>query len=197
MFRRRHPEVQVEMVVSNRASSLHRRDADLALRMFRPKQEDLVARRLPDLELGFFCHRDLLGPGEAARGMEVLHRHPVIGFDRDTQFLEAARALGIPLSPHDFDLRCDSILAQTQMVRAGLGAGVVHVGIARRYPELVRVMRQLPIPALELWLVCHRDVRHNRRIRALMDHLAWWLGEDPYEGPAAGEGAANIPIPAG
>ncbi|MEJ2644430.1 MAG: LysR family transcriptional regulator [Gammaproteobacteria bacterium] len=59
-FRQEHPAVHVEVVISNGASSLSKREADIALRMFRPTQPDLVARRLPDLELGFYAHRDYL-----------------------------------------------------------------------------------------------------------------------------------------
>jgi DNA-binding transcriptional LysR family regulator len=67
-----------------------------------------------------------------------------------------------------------------QLVRAGAGIGFLHLALARRFPELVRVVEHLPLLPLEFWCVCHHDVQYNSRIRALMQHLIEWFADDPY-----------------
>jgi DNA-binding transcriptional LysR family regulator len=179
-FRAQHPGVQIEIVISNRASSLSKREADIALRMFRPQQPDLVARRLPDLPLGFFASRAYLERRGTPNTIDEFKSHDVIGFDEDTGFLDGAARLGYKLKREDFPLRTDHMLTQISLLRAGAGVGVSHVDLARHFPELVRILEDIPLPALEFWCVCHRDVQHNSRIRALLQHLIQWFAQDPH-----------------
>jgi molybdate transport repressor ModE-like protein len=179
-FRARHPGVQIEIVISNRASSLSKREADIALRMFRPRQPDLVARRLPDLPLGFFASRDYLARHGTPRTIDDFKSHGVIGFDEATDFIDGAARHGYAFTREDFPLRTDHMLAQIGLLRAGAGVGATHLGLARRFPELVRILEDIPLSPLEFWCVCHRDVQHNSRIRALMQHLIQWFADDPY-----------------
>jgi DNA-binding transcriptional LysR family regulator len=175
-----HAGVQIEIVITNRASSLSKREADIALRMFRPQQPDLVARRLPDLPLGFFAHRAYLERHGTPRRIEDFKTHSVIGFDEATDFIDGAARLGHRFTRDDFPLRTDHMLAQINLLRAGAGVGATHLELACRFPELVRILADISLPALEFWCVCHRDVQHNSRIRALMQHLIQWFADDPY-----------------
>lgn len=177
-FRQRHPGVALELVIANDASSLTKREADVALRMFRPRQEALTARRLPNLSLSFYAHRDYLarhGPPQR----ENLQDHSLIGFDRDMHLMHLDQ-LPLRVRAEDFALRCDSMLAQIQLLRAGAGIAATHTGLARRWPELEPVMAWLPLPDLEFWIVCHSDTRYNALIRSLTAFLAEWLSPDPY-----------------
>ncbi len=179
-FRESHPGVHVEVAISNRASSLSKREADIALRMFRPTQPDLVARRLPDLELGFYAHRDYLARHGEPADLDSFRRHSIIGFDEATDFIDAAAELGYQFVRDNFAVRTDHMLAQLQLLRAGAGIGGTHVGLAAQWPELVRIMQWIDLPPLEFWCVTHRDVQFNSRIHALMQFLIEWFAEDPY-----------------
>ena len=179
-FRELHPGVHVEIVITNRASSLSKRDADIALRMFRPSQPDLVARRLPDMEVGFFAHEDYLARHGEPSNMDEFLQHTILGFDEGMDFINGGRALGFEFKKQDFALRTDHLLAQLALLRAGAGIGGTHVEIAKRFPELKRVMRFIPLPVLEFWCVCHADVQFNSRIREMMQFLARWFEKDPY-----------------
>jgi DNA-binding transcriptional LysR family regulator len=179
-FRQEHPAVHVEVVISNGASSLSKREADIALRMFRPTQPDLVARRLPDLELGFYAHRDYLDRRGEPADMKAFKSHCLIGFDEGLDFIDGAAKLGHQFVREDFAVRTDHLLCQIQLLRAGVGIGGTHVGLASHWPELVRIMRWAPLPMLPCWCVTHRDVQYNSRIRALMQFLIRWFEDDPY-----------------
>ncbi len=180
-FRRQHPGVAVELVVSNRASSLGKREADMALRMFRPSQPDLVARRLPDLPLGFFAHRDYLALRGTPTSLSDLPQHDLIGFDQDVDLGDLATEIGMASRRDEFALRTDHMLVQIALMRAGAGIGVTHVGVAEQYPGLVPLLPDVPLPELEFWAVCHSDVQYNSRIREMMRFLGEWFSEAPYQ----------------
>jgi DNA-binding transcriptional LysR family regulator len=181
-FRQLHPAVNIEVVISNRVSNLNKRESDIALRMFRPTQPGLVARRLPDMPLGFYAHRDYLEQRGAPRTPEALKQHHMIGFDQDTNFIDGAQAMGYTLTRADFHLRSDNIMMQIQLARQACGIVVTQTGLARHWPELVPILQTIPLPALEFWVVCHADTQHNARIRAFKAHLITWFKDDPYHG---------------
>lgn len=179
-FREQHPGVHVEIVISNKASSLSKRETDIALRMFRPTQPDLVVRRLPDMELGFYAHKDYVKKFGEPASIEEFQQHTIIGYDESMEYIEAAARLGYQFVRDNFALRTDHMLAQINLGRAGAGIVGTHVELAKHWPELVRILKWVELPALEYWIVCHRDVQYNSRIRELMHFLANWFADDPY-----------------
>lgn len=179
-LRDEHRGLQVEIVISNQASNLNKREADIALRMFRPTQADLVARRLPNLELGFYAHRDYLAKHGEPADFEEFLQHSIIGMDEGMDFIEGGRQMGFEFVRNHFALRTDALITGLQLCRAGAGIAGTHVGLARYWPELVRIMEWIPLPPLEFWLVCHHDVQYNSRIRSVMQFLGDWFADDPY-----------------
>ncbi len=179
-FRKQHPLVQIELEINNKSSNLSKREADIALRMYRPTQPDLVARRLPDLELAFYASVDYVKTHGEPEDIESLKKHSLICFDEDMAFIDGASQMGYQLFPADFAFRTDDMLAQIQLARAGGGIIGTHVGIAAAYPELQRILSWLPLPPLEFWLVCHSDTQYNLRIRELISFLGAWFAKDVY-----------------
>ncbi len=174
-----HPEIEVELDVSNQVSNLLQRDADIAIRLFRPTQNDLVARKIADIPLGLFAHETYLARQGTPTSIGDLKAHVLIGQDRATGLINAYAATGVALQPHDFGFRCDNDVAEINAVRAGIGIGPLHLGMAARWPDVRQVLADIAVPPLELWLACHADVRHNKRIRVVMDFLAEAL-KSPY-----------------
>lgn len=179
-FMEDNPEIEIELIVSNTAANLLQRDADVAIRMFRPRQNDLVARRITGLPLGLYGHRGYLSAHGTPQTLADLHAHRFIGFDRETSLIDVGHALGEVFTPGDFSLRSDSILAHVEAIRTGVGIGVTHQGLAGHWQEVDRVLPDVALPDLDLWIACHSDVRHNKRIRTVMDFLADRLRK-PYQ----------------
>lgn len=174
-----HHGIEIELSISNSASNLLQRDADVAIRMFRPKQNDLVARKVAELPLGFYAHQSYLAAQGRPHDIAALSSHRLIGFDDETAMISVGKTFGIDLAKSDFVFRCDNILAQIHMIRAGLGIGLTHKGLAGHWPQVEPVLEHIELPSLELWMVCHSDVRHNKRIRQIMDFLGKQL-RSPY-----------------
>lgn len=176
----KNPGIEVELIVSNSAANLLKRDADVAIRMFRPTQNDLVARKIADLPLGFFGRHDYLSAYGEPHTLGDLRSHRFIGMDRETSLIDVGRMLGETFTPGDFAFRCDNILAHIEAIRSGVGIGITHQGLAAQWPEVDQVLPDIQLPNLDLWIACHSEVRHNKRIRAVMDFLGEAL-QRPYE----------------
>jgi len=166
------PGIAVEVVSSNAVSNLLRREADIAIRMVRPKQPTLVARRIADVVIGAYAHRDYLRLRGAPKTAADLLRHDLIGYDTDEAMLDGFRAGGLAVTRDNFRFRCDDHIVLAEALRAGLGIGFLATYVARRDPGLVRLAIDLPLPRLPVWLTVHREIRSSRRIRLVYDFLA-------------------------
>ncbi|WP_201315873.1 LysR family transcriptional regulator, partial [Dyella sp. EPa41] len=140
VFRERHPGIVVELVLSNQTTDLLRRDADIAVRMVRPAQDALVARHVGRIELGLFAHRRYLDAHGQPSTLAELAGHALIGFDTELPYIRRLRPEGLPYAREHFSLRTDSDLAALAALRAGFGIGIAQVNLARRDPQLVRLM---------------------------------------------------------
>jgi DNA-binding transcriptional LysR family regulator len=176
-FRRAHPGIAIEIVASNRNEDLLRRTADIAVRMVRPSQTALVARRIGAVGLGLHAHRRYVEVFGTPSSLRELDRHTVIGFDQETVAVQILQKLGLTLDRESFGLRTDSDLMQLAAIRAGYGIGVCQTGIARRDPDLVRLLPGEFAFDLECWLAMHEDLRSVGRVRLVYDHLAAGLAD--------------------
>ncbi|MGA2312652.1 MAG: LysR family transcriptional regulator [Xanthobacteraceae bacterium] len=171
-FHVEHPGIAIELALTNRNEDLARRDADIAVRMVRPTQSGLVARKIGASRIGLYAHRDYLARFGEPRSFADLASHCVIGFDRDNRSFRGAGDFAQRLTREDFGFRCDNDLAQLAALRAGFGIGGCQANIARRTPELVAVLPNAIQYALEVWLVMHENLKTTRRVRLLFDHFA-------------------------
>src|SRR5579859_3043523 len=171
-FRERHPGIVIELVLSNQAADLLRRDADIAIRMVQPTQEALVARHVGRVELGLFAHRRYLDVHGYPGTLAELAGHTLIGFDTEAPYVRRLRPKGLPYGREHFALRTDSDLAALAALRAGFGICIAQANLARRDSQLVRLLPEdLSLP-LEIWVVMHEDLRQSLRVRRLFEHLA-------------------------
>jgi DNA-binding transcriptional LysR family regulator len=170
-LREAHPQLTVELAMTNRVQDLLRREADIAVRMGPPRQELLIARRVGAVAVGLFAHRSYLARHGAPKTVAELAQHALIGFDEETPFLRAARKSMPEWNRAAFSIRTDSDVGQLALTRAGCGIGVCQVALARRNPDLVRV---LPLKAdfrLETWVTMHEDLRISPRCKVTFDAL--------------------------
>ncbi len=172
-LRARHPGLEVELVLDNSPADLLTGQADLAVRLFRPAQADLVARLVGTVPLALYGHRDYLARHGTPTTVDDLLAHTLIGFDPRGPMARAMETVEPRLTPDRFALRTDSLTAQLQAARAGFGLAVLQRPIAQRYPELVAVELAFSPFQVPLWLVTHRDLRTAAPIRAAFT----WLEE--------------------
>jgi len=171
-MRRTWPDIEIELVVSNELSNLLQREADIAVRMVRPDQGSLLCRRIGQVAIGAYAHRDYLQRRGTPRAPIDLLQHELIGNDRQTDIVRGFAGLGHAVEREQFVLRTDDLMAYEALVGSGAGIGFLARYVARRNPDLLPVLPTLPIAPLPMWLVVHREIRSSPRIRAVWDFLA-------------------------
>jgi len=171
-FQWAHRDIAIELALNNKNEDLLRRDADIAIRMVRPAQQALTAKRIGKVMLGFHAHRRYVEARGMPQSAHDLAHHTLIGFDKPTPLVQNLQAFGKPVTRDLFQFRTDSDLAQLAAIRAGVGVGACQYGIARRDPDLLPVLTREFSLSLELWVVAHEDQKKTPRVRLLFDHLA-------------------------
>lgn len=178
-MRAAYPGIQIELLASDRVDNLLEREADIAIRMVRPEQTGLIARKVADYPLGFYAHADYLARHPAGATRDEWHRLDWIGLDQSDQLINGFRDAGFTVDKSFFAFRTDNRIVGWQAVLAGLGVGISLQTVARQYPQLVRVMEDQPVPDLPVWLTTHRELRDSARIRAVFDFLGRELARIP------------------
>ena len=166
------PDIQVELESSNVVSNLLRREADIAVRMARPDQSTLVAKKLGTVKVGAYASRDYLQKSGTPRQPLDLLNHVLIGYDKIDDTVRGFRAHGQTVTRETFAIRSDDLIVHWQAIRAGLGIGFVAEYLARTDGHVQRVLPALKLPELPMWLAVHREIRTSARIRAVFDFLA-------------------------
>lgn len=171
-MRRALPEIQVEIESSNVVSNLLRREADIALRMVRPDQATLVAKKIGAVKVGTYASRDYLARRGTPKQPMDLIGHDLIGYDKGEDIIRGFRAAGQSISRDAFAFRTDDLIVQWEAVRAGLGIGFYANYLARSDSDVLRILPTMALPELPMWLTVHREIRTSQRIRAVFDFLA-------------------------
>jgi DNA-binding transcriptional LysR family regulator len=170
-----YPQLSVELSLSDTLHDLLRREADIAVRMTKPRQDALVARHIGTIELGLHAARSYLDRKGSPADLQALTQHHMIGFDHETAFIRASIESIRQLAP-DFPqnihwtYRTNSNLAQLSAIRAGAGIGICQVKLAQRQPDLVRLLPDFSLP-LDTWVAMHENLRQSPRCKAVFDAL--------------------------
>jgi len=165
------PEVAIELVASDATDNLLFREADIAVRMFRPDQLDVVTKHLGDLHLGLYGAVRYLDRAGRPQGTADLLAHRFVGYDRDDRIIRGFRELGHAVTRDFFGTRTDTQTVYWELVRAGCGLGIGQVLLGGRDPLVERVMPDLPLPLLPVWLTAHEAMRRTPRIRRVWEML--------------------------
>lgn len=175
-FREEHPGVVVELLASNATEDLSRRVADIAVRMTPPTQGALLAKKVGDIELGFFATEDYLARHGRPGSFDDLQGHAVIGFDSPAYGVSELPGLNRPVGREMFSFRSDNDVAQFAALRAGFGVGACQAPLGKRY-GLTRVMPNVTVWRMTTWVVMHENLKSSRRMRLMFDHLVAGLSD--------------------
>lgn len=174
-IREEFPAVAVEIVPSDSVENLLLREADIAIRMVRPTQLELISKKIGELPVVATAHASYLGAHGTPTSPDDLTRHILVGMDRSDLILSAAKRLGFDLKRSDFALRTDSQTGAWELLKSGLGVGFAQLGLVNDTPGMRALLPMIKIPSLEVWLTTHRELFLSPRIRAIYDRLATGL----------------------
>lgn len=165
------PELEIELSVSNQADNLLRRDADIAVRFFRPEQDDLIAAHVGTTELGLYVHRRFIERFGMPTAFDLPEGSFATGFDREAAPLAPYFKGPAPTAPVRFRFRCDAILSRHAAMEGGFGVAGCLVDVAAERPELVRVLADRFGLRQEVWLCAHAELRRSASMRFVWARL--------------------------
>jgi len=171
-IRETYPAIAIEIVPSDSTENLLLREADIAIRMFRPTQLELVTKRLGEIPIICCAHESYLQRRGTPESIPDLFEHDLIGFDRSDLIIRTARDFGIDFKRDDFRLRSDSQTHCWELTRAGLGISFGQGPLVAETAGMRALLPQMRISPLEVWLTSHRELFTSHRIRAIYDALA-------------------------
>tara|TARA_R110000868_G_scaffold42896_6_gene144726 strand:- start:450 stop:1358 length:909 start_codon:yes stop_codon:yes gene_type:complete len=178
-FHDMYPGVCVEVLVDNRAANLVRREADIALRMFRPDQPDLIAKRVGEIVMGLYGANSYFARHGQPTRIADLKEHYLVGFDETMAHSNpAVQRLETYFAHERIVHRSSSFIGQLHATKAGIGLGVHDCFLADEEAELQRIFSREFDHRMETWLVTHSDMRRSARIRAVYDFISDAFSDD-------------------
>lgn len=170
-LRDRHPQIRIEIQAADHASDLLRREADIAIRNFRPTELDLIGKRIGVQSWGLYASKSYVKenhPLDSAKEIEQAH---FIAFDKaDTLETHLAKQ-SLSIAKENIVAIAPSMLVGMQLIKNDVGIGVMPVDVGEGEADLQRIASDLVHFEVEYWLVTHRELRTNRRIRLVFDFL--------------------------
>lgn len=169
------PGIEIELVATDSSDNLLFREADIALRMYRPDQLDMVTLHVTDLPLGIYAAKSYLDRVGRPDTVEDAFKLDWVGYDRSDLMLRGMRRLGWAVDRNFFATRTDDQAGNWQLIRAGCGIGIAQIATAQDAPEVERLFPDMALPSLPVWLTAHEAMRRTPRIARVWDALAQGL----------------------
>jgi DNA-binding transcriptional LysR family regulator len=170
-LRKMAPGIDVEVVASNAPSDLGRREADIAIRSFRPTQPDLIAKKIKDISAHLYATPEYLKSIGMPTTMAGLNQADFISFDNTGRLQKALNDLGLNLSKKNFPLISENYIVHWELVKQGLGIGVMPIDIGDAEPLVQPVLKEFALFVFPMWLTAHSELKTSRRVRIVFDLL--------------------------
>lgn len=175
-FLRQCPDIRLDILLSNQALNLSKRDADVAIRATDQPPETLVGRRGARIAWALYGLASRF-PADAATDVAALRNESWVSLGDQFAGLKAVRYLQEHVAPEHIVYKVNTVLGLAEAIEAGIGIGFVPCFIADTKPALVRLAAPDPGFAADLWLLTHPDLRHSPRVRLFLDFMAAEIGK--------------------
>ena len=170
-LRKMAPGIEVEIVASNTPSDLGRREADIAIRNFRPTQPELIAKKIKDIPAQLYATPEYLKNIGMPTTIADLNQANFISFDSTDRLLKALNERGLNLSKKNFRLISENYIVHWELVKKGLGIGIMPADIGDAEPLVQPVLKGFKLLTFPMWLTAHSELKTSRRVRMVFDLL--------------------------
>ena len=166
------PGIEIEIVTSNAPSDLRKREADIAVRNFRPTEPDLIAKKIRDVPARLYATPEYLEQIGNPTLPYDLRDADFINIDGSGAFMDGLNRMGLNLTKKNFPILTENYLVMWELVKQGVGIGILDGNIGDAEPLVQRALPDLEPLIFPIWLVAHRELSTSRRIRMVFDLLA-------------------------
>lgn len=169
----RYPDLKIDLILEERVLDLPMREADVAIRMKEPNQQDLIRRRLLNIRMRVYATRDYIARNSEPKRLEDLADHRVVCQSPQTPQVSSGAMLSKMLlsqgSPST--LLVNSYFGVLQAVLGHVGVGVLPDYLANDHPQLVRVLPDIESTEVPVFLAFPEELRTSRRVSAFRDFV--------------------------
>lgn len=167
------PGIHFEVVAVDSLSNLHKREADIAIRLTQPVHSELIAKRVAWFDLGLYAsHTYLARHGTPRMDPQQLLRHRFIDVSPQHPLREGFAKSGLPQLGDCIVCACSDHASAWQMARSGLGIASSLKVVAQREALVSEVLTEVQPGRFPVWLVTHKELRQQPRLRVVADYLA-------------------------
>ncbi|MAZ47481.1 MAG: LysR family transcriptional regulator [Halobacteriovoraceae bacterium] len=165
------PGIKIEIVAKNDSADLRKREADIAVRNFQPKQPDLIMKQVSDSLGNFYATKDFIKKNGPFKKLEDLTKANFVSIGNLSSYIDGLKAFGINLTKDNFPIMTESHFVHWNLVKEGLAIGIMPHSIGDKEKSVERVLSSFKGISYSTWIVSHRELRTNRRIRFVFDQL--------------------------
>ncbi|KJF67074.1 LysR family transcriptional regulator [Rhizobium nepotum] len=169
-FRTLYPDIRLSLAAQAQQVSLSRREADVALRLVRPKEAGNVARKLGTMAFGLYARRDYAHRDRPDQWQFIAFDENFVDMPQQKWLLGIAGRRPVACELND-------IGGHLIAVRTGAGVAGLPCFMGDADPDLVRIGEGLPSFSRDIWLLVHRDLRKTPSVRAVMDFVVALINE--------------------
>lgn len=164
------------MVSTNALSDLRKREADIAIRNVEPAHPELFFKKLKKANAYLYATPKYLEKIGPIQKVSDLKKGDYIGFANNYEYIEGLKTIGLELSAKNFHIFSEDHIFHWEMVKQGAGIGIMLEDIGAKEKLVRKALEKLPPLHVNNWIVAHRELKTNRRIRIVFDYLAEALG---------------------
>ena len=173
----KHPGVNFQFLTGPELVNLARREADLAIRLVKPTQTDLIARRIGSMNLRLYGHKKLFSDRPAPKRTGDLEKLPFIGLTPEAT--SAAESALLKQLAGPFKIRCRSASWSSvySAVTNSIGIGILPTFMADKNRDLMPILSNMS-GSMPVWLVYHPDLKHAARVRVIIEFISDLMEKD-------------------
>ncbi len=177
-----HPDIQLTMLLDDRILNLSMREADAAIRLYKPEQPDLVQRHLTNINFHICASKDYLKANGTPKTVKDLKKHTLIGYPENVPAPFADpnwlfRMADIEGESHNNTIMMNSIYGILETVKAGAGIAALPDYMVAKEKDLVQILPETVRPPVEVYFVYPEERRHSKRIGIFKDFLLKTVSE--------------------
>jgi DNA-binding transcriptional LysR family regulator len=168
----KYPKINIVIIADNKSNNLLRREADIAIRHYRPESGDLIIKKIRDDKAYLYASSKYLKKIKPIKNISDLNKAQFIGFIENTDYISGMKSIGLDLTRENFSVYSQNHILHYELMKNGMGIGVLPEYIGSKEKDLVKVLKKLPAIPMQTWLVVHRELNTSIKVRKVFDFLA-------------------------
>ncbi len=184
-FKAQYPEIQISLLLQDRVLNLGMREADVAIRLYKPEQPDLIQRQLASIGFSICAGKKYKPKQGLPKTLDELKDHSLIAYTEQTLLpfenpnwlLDLA---GIPVADNANVTQINSITAIRQAVKGGAGIAVLPNFMIKDDPEIVTILNDIKSEKIDMYFVYPEERRHSKRIALFRDFVLKLVDETDF-----------------